>query len=60
MSKSFATGWSGIFFGLAILAAVVGFTGIAGAASPIALVLFATFFFLALAVLIVNHGLPNS
>ncbi|MBZ0302804.1 MAG: DUF1328 domain-containing protein [Anaerolineae bacterium] len=52
--------WSGIFFGLAILAAVVGFTGIAGAASPIALVLFATFFFLALAVLIVNHGLPNT
>jgi uncharacterized membrane protein YtjA (UPF0391 family) len=49
-----------IFLATAAIAALLGFTGMIGAASGVAQILFAAFFFLALALLIFNHSLPNN
>ncbi len=52
--------WAMIFLALAGLAAILGFSGLAGAASTLMQVLFAAFFFAALATLVLRHSLPNS
>ncbi len=48
--------WALIFFIIAIIAAVLGFGGIAGAASGIAQLLFFGFLILAVVVLITGRG----
>ncbi len=51
--------WTAVFFGIALAAAVLGFTGIAGAAASIAKIVFVAFLVLAAISLIAGRRVPT-